>query len=699
MSMGTFQPNFLHRLGNAWNAIKGVPVQPGALYPPQQRSAYGYLTFPGWDVLEKRAEDEGRKDLVRAKTAVTSPWVYADISAIANECSTSTLVVKERRGVKLEDVENHELEQIWESPNEHMGRSFVMSFWAWSYVLASKAYLYWVPDETGTSLKEVWPIPPWMIRPVPDAKSFISGYAFKSSADSPPILIPPEMITYSHSVNLFDVRDGMSFLAAAMSEIQADLAASAWNLNFFDTNNGVPDGAIMLAPDTVDQDIERVRMELRDFFGGTKRGIAVGRSGDLKWQEFGRSQKDMEFSQGREFASKIIGRTLGFPDGYWSDLANRANAEQARRTMISGAVWPLLVRLAEDMNAQRRGVVQRWYGEDMRVEFKDIRPEDKEAQRAELAAYQPFLLVNELREMVGQEAFPDDDIRGMMLVAEITKGAPLPGTPAALLLEDLQAEKDEAAAQALAAQADSNGGTVPGEEEEAPAEPPPPILGYHIEQGVVSRNEARERLSLPPEDETKSQNLRNLQAMLAVAKMATDMGIDLKVAASLVGLDIPTPEPKPTPPMPFGGGGPIPPKEDGTGAPPPPEEGAPPVAEAKAVDDLELWERKALKSFRRFKKADVSFDTNTVSLPEQVRIHEALKGADSIPAIKAAFRRPRTALGTALMDIRNRGTAPFLDEEEIDAEVKARRGGVDALLDSVDAEARQWAEEATTQDE
>ncbi len=203
---------------------------------------------------------------------------------------------------------------------------------------------------------------------------------------------------------------------------------------------------IGLAPDALDQDVERVRWELRDFFGGTKRGIAVARTGDMKWQEFGRSQKDMEFSQGREFASKIIGRTLGFPDGYWSDLANRANAEQARRTMISGAVWPLLVRLAEDMNAQRRGVVQRWYGESYRVEFKDIRPEDKESKRAELTAYQSFVTVNELREMVGQEAFDKADVRGLMLVAEITKGAPLPGTPAALLLEEMQAEKDEQAA-------------------------------------------------------------------------------------------------------------------------------------------------------------------------------------------------------------------------------------------------------------
>lgn len=464
--IGTYRPNMLHRLGDAWNALKGV--EPGQFYPPpRQSSSPFYLTFPGWDVIEREALAEGQKDMQRAKTATTSPWVFADVQAIANEFSTSELIVKERRGTKLEDVENHDLERIWESPNEHMGRSFVMAFWAWSYVLASKAYLYWVPDESGKQLMEVWPVPPWMLKPIPDAKDFIGGYLFKSSPTADAIRIPSELITYSHSVNLFDARDGMSFLAAAYQEMQADLAASAWNLNFFDSNNGVPDGFLGLSADTLDQDVDRVRMEVRDFFGGTKRGIAVGRSNDLKYTEFGRSQKDMEFSQGREFASKIIGRTLGFPDGYWSDLANRANAEQARRTMISGAVWPLLVRLAEDMNAQKRGVVQRWYGEQFRVEFKDIRPEDKEAQRAELTAYAPMYTLNELRELTGQEAFEKDDPRGLMLAAEIAKGAPLPGTPAAKLLEDLQAEKDEQAAQEQVRQIEA--GIIPD-----PTETPPP---------------------------------------------------------------------------------------------------------------------------------------------------------------------------------------------------------------------------------
>lgn len=530
-------------------SIKAVPIQPGMLYPPQQRNNAGFLVFPGWDVLEKRDEAEGRKDLTRVKTAVTSPWVFADMQLIANLFSTSELIVKERRGAKLEDVENHDLERIWESPNEHMGRSFVMSFWAWSYVLASKSYLFWVPDETGTTLKEVWPIPPWMIMPDPDPVNFIRGYKFKSSADAKPVLIPPEMITYSHSVNLFDVRDGMSFLTATMNDIQADLAASMWNLNFFDTNNGVPDGAIMLAPDTLDQDVERVRIELKDFFGGTKRGIAVGRSGDLKWQEFGRSQKDMEFGAGRKQASEIVGRAMGLPDGVWSDLANRANAEQALRTTISGAVWPLLIRLAEDMNTQRRGVVQRWYGEDFRVEFKDIRPEDKEGQRAELAAYTPFVTVNELREMVGQEALPDDDVRGLMLVAEINKGAPLPGTPAALLLDELQAEKDEEEAQKQAALVEQGlapdptlegEGPAPEEAAPAPGEDAPPAEEEMPVKGFVSADwEWQDAQAVEEKRKWEAKALRDFKAKGRVYRAFTSGFISIpehaRISAALEG--------------------------------------------------------------------------------------------------------------------------------------------------------------------
>lgn len=542
-------------------SIKASSIQPGELYPPKNynnQPSTGWISWRSWPEFEQQAQTEGQRDLLRAKTAITSPWVFADVQAIANEFSTAELITKERKGDTLEDVDNHPLELIWESPNEHMGRSFVTAFWAWSYVLSSKAYLYWVPDATGTQLMEVWPVPPWMIRPIPDRQNFISGYAFKATQHSETLIIPPDLITYSHSVNLFDVRDGLSFLAAADTEIKADLAASVWNLNFFGDNNGVPDGMIGLSPDTLDPDIERVRLELRDFFGGTKRGIAVARSSDLKYTEFGRSQKDMEFSQGREFASKVIGRTLGFPDGYWSDLANRANAEQARRTMISGAVWPLLVRLAEDMNAARRGVVQRWYGEQTRVEFKDIRPEDKEAQARELKAYEPFLTINDLREIIGRPALDKDDVRGLMLVAEITKGAPLPGTPAAKLLEDAQAKQAEEQAQQQAALVEQglapdpnaapeppDDGTVPAEGEDAMPVDEAPIKAAHDlkrwevkalhdlkSKGRVYRSFASPYIA--PDEHTRiSAALRD--ATTPVAVKAAFKGLDARIEAELPG--------------------------------------------------------------------------------------------------------------------------------------------------------------------
>ncbi len=601
--MGTAN-SWLMRMASSFaqleRSIKAVPIQPGELYPPRssQSQSTHWINWQGWSEFEKQSQSDGRQDLANAKTAVTSPWVFADVQAIANEFSTAELIVKERTGTKLEDVENHPLERLWESPNEHMGRSFVTSFWAWSYTLASKAYLYWVPDTGGRELMEVWPVPPWMIRAIPDPDDFIRGYAFRSRADGPITVIPPEYMTYSHSVNLFDVRDGMSFLVAAMTEINADLAASQWNLNFFDENNGLPDGMISANKDILDQDLERIRFELRDFFGGTKRGLAVARAGDFDYEQFGRSQKDMEFGSGREFASKVIGRTLGFPDGYWSDLANRANAEQARRTMISGAVWPLLVRLAEDMNAKRRGVVQRWYGENTRVEFKDIRPEDRELQLREFTTYQAVLPVGRLLERIGEK--PLGDVRDEMLVAEITKGAPLPGTKAAQQLEDEANAKAEEEAQQQAAAIEAGEAELPPEGEAPP------------EEGEV----------LPVEEET------------AIVPMKA-----VSIASVFSRSDIPPTKAEAVTTAGF----------------------APGFAFSSADTDLEKWQHKALKSLRRFHKADVAFESDSIPLPEQVAIHAALKAADSVEAVKAAFKRD----------------------------------AVDTLLDDVDEDARAWAEEAT----
>lgn len=75
-----------------------------------------------------------------------------------------------------------------------------------------------------------------------------------------------------------------------------------------------------------------------------------------------------------------------------------------------------------------------------------------------------------------------------------------------------------------------------------------PILGYHIETGVVSRNEARAQLGLPPEQDNGDQVRRNLMSQLSLVKAAVDAAIPLDVALQLAGLELNIPATKPAEP-------------------------------------------------------------------------------------------------------------------------------------------------------
>jgi len=86
------------------------------------------------------------------------------------------------------------------------------------------------------------------------------------------------------------------------------------------------------------------------------------------------------------------------------------------------------------------------------------------------------------------------------------------------------------------------------EEAEAPGQATEarPILGYHIEAGIASRNEARAQLLLPEEDESEATAQRKLKAQLSIMQAATSAGLPVAAALKLSGLKLELPaEPAP----------------------------------------------------------------------------------------------------------------------------------------------------------
>lgn len=428
---------FVGRL-SSWLGIKRKsPIQPGSL-GGQGGIGQGYMSFPGWSTVERDRLALSSNNIGVAQEAIQQHIVFRSISAIANEASVARLKVVKRKEKDEgdEEVINHPFEIRWEKPNPMMGRTFLVQFWTWQLLLSGEAYLYVIPGKgKNNEISEIWPIPSWWISPRAHPEHFIDGFAFSADSSKQPEIIPSEYICYSRLVHPFDLRRGLSPLAAIMTEVSGDLFMGKWNKNFFGKENAAPTGLISVPRDTLDQDLGRIRTEIIDFFGSGQRRVAVARSGDIEWTAFDRSQTDMQFLQGRQFNENAILKVFGIPEGFFAKDATRANAEGAKATFIENAVYPHLVSLAEDLNAQ---IMHRYYDEAIRAQFVEIRPRNVQLELQEHGALAQYLTLDEMRARFQYP--PIGDVRGQMLLSEINKGQPLPGGKPALMIEQ-EAEK------------------------------------------------------------------------------------------------------------------------------------------------------------------------------------------------------------------------------------------------------------------
>lgn len=422
-------------------------------------------------------------------------WVQAAIGAVARTAATTAFSVSRLVGEDTEAIENHDFELLLRRPNPSQSRFELLEATVSYHALTGNAYWWLNRSSEKAPPDEVWIIPPHRIQPIPDGRMYLRGYMYESDTGEKIPLERHEVVHFKrfHPLNSFV---GLSPIEALATIATGDLAMQKWNTNLFDKDNAKMPGALAFA-DPVENDAwEKIKADVNAKHGGTKRALMMLRNvgkGGVQWVSMAVSQRDMEFLSGRTANKEEIFSI--YAPGYASMLAvnaTEANSKAGKATFVEMAVWPQLVSIAEKITNDLLPV----YGDKLIGAFDDVRISDRGMQLAEQNAASQVQTVDELRQ--GFYSLPPlADGRGERLLSEPVQSAPT--------------QPDTGSQQTQLAQ----------------------TYNYQITAGIVTREEARAGLGLPPLPQPPPSEYKAKFEAIAAGKA---LGVPVEAMFALMGL-------------------------------------------------------------------------------------------------------------------------------------------------------------------
>jgi HK97 family phage portal protein len=327
----------------------------------------------------------------QTKAYSQSSWLYTAINLVARTSALVNLNVYELSGEKKTAVVNHPLEQLLRRPNSFQTQMEFMEATVGFLLLTGNAYWYLngAPGKP-TELLLLRPNYIWIV-PGTDSSRPVAGYVYE--VDGIELPLQAEEVAHFSFFNPGSYYYGLSPMEVAALPAQSDVAASLWNRNFFSGEKAVPAGLVNIKNLVSNPDYERIQKEWKESYGGTQRKTAFIRGADVEFQGIGLSQKDMDFTAGRQFSKEELFQIIGVPPGVLDKNATEANARAGMELLTGMTIWPLMNRIGQKATV----AIASLYGDNLVVEPDDIRVKDAQAEREELRSVAEFMSINEIR--------------------------------------------------------------------------------------------------------------------------------------------------------------------------------------------------------------------------------------------------------------------------------------------------------------
>lgn len=364
------------------------------------------VEFVGSDVLpgsEEFLELDGREESAQ-RLALTLPSAFGAMSNVAKMCAQHEPHVGRQAGPddKPEPQKNHPFERVLWRPNEWMSNTFLFWFLYMALPLRGEAFLF-VEDgglPTGDVL-ELWPIPPWRVKPVPSKKTttFISHYNYWPQSGAEPIRMPTSNICWIRQPNVLDLHVGMSTVSPG--QMPVDLAHKQWQymLEFYGPKRGRPEMAVGVKKDVTPTAFNKLKREWFEEMHVLNRGTLFHRSGDIVVQRLDSSADDMQLLQFQAHVAEVVQQLFGWNSSL-GKATSYAHADVSWEIVAQIGAWPLMKLVSGALTTQ---VLQPRYGEDIVAHYDDIRPKRRDADRADYQVYGQDRTTNEQRILRGDK--------------------------------------------------------------------------------------------------------------------------------------------------------------------------------------------------------------------------------------------------------------------------------------------------------
>lgn len=339
-------------------------------------------------------------------------WLYGCIRALAEPVSTVDLKLFRVTGDDMEEITDHPVLELLDKVNNNLTFMQLVDKTIVHKKLTGEAY--WYLYRVNGQIDQIWPLRPDQMTPIPGdyrKDEFIKHWNLQIEGQAVQQIATEDVIQFkeTHPTSLYR---GQGVVEAAFKSLNLELYTEDFNTNFF--KNAASTGAILstegkLGPES----IRRFKKEMEAQYQGYKKAHkTLILDQGTKYQEAGRSQREMEFMSLSEFVEQKIMALMRVSKtmlGMGEDV-NRATAETQAYVFTKQNVVPEMRALTDTLN---EFLLPQYPGtETMFFDFDDPTPTDDAALTDKISRLVPMVMTqNEAREELNLEGIgPDGDI-------------------------------------------------------------------------------------------------------------------------------------------------------------------------------------------------------------------------------------------------------------------------------------------------